>query len=245
MKSLSTLETAFEDTSGIECLYFFRYRGDAGDFKEIPVITERQRKVDSYTGDSAEFFRARALAPRKDVRKDFQNNANSVSVTVCHKRKSVRFGPKGNIIMIQKGCGLGSALMSHVIERLLITGCGDYTVEPGSLSGGDGFNPDKRLRRNKFYARHGFALVSTTGDGAVGLDVVQGEFSADTVGALTPSLRPDTSLCDWSTSQMYSFQNQMAGASANRRLAEVQDWYRHRLGGWGRMVANKLRIPIR
>lgn len=37
MQSLSSLETAFEDLAGIECLYFFRCKGDAGDFKKIPV----------------------------------------------------------------------------------------------------------------------------------------------------------------------------------------------------------------
>lgn len=243
MESLSSLEMAFEKTACVECLYFYRYKGGSGDFMEIPVITERQWKLDTETGGGVEFFRARALAPKGG--KHFQNNANSVSVTVCHKRKRVRFGPLGNIIMIQKGVGLGSALMSHVIETLQNTGYGDYRVEPGELSGADGFDPDKRLRRNRFYLRIGFELVSTTGMGEVGLDVAKGKFSADTVGALTPCLRPDTSLCDWSTSQTYSFQNKIAGATAKRRLAEVQDWYRNRLGGWGRMVANRLRIPIR
>jgi GNAT superfamily N-acetyltransferase len=243
MKSLSSLEIAFEDMTGVECLLFFRYKGDAGDFKEIPVITERHWKVDSETGDRAEFFRARALAPN-NIGKDFHSKANSVSVTVCHKRKRVRFGPQGSIIMLQKGVGLGSALMSHVIERLQSTGCGGYAVESGFLSGArDGADPENRLRRNKFYARLGFELSSTSGE--TGLEVVEGKFSAESVGVLTPCLRPDSTLCDWSTSQTYAFQKQMAGATAKRRLAEVQDWYRNRLGGWGRMVANRLRIPIR
>ena len=242
MQTLSSLETAFEDMAGIECLYFFRYKSDSGDFMEIPVITERHWKESIETGDRAEYFRARALA-KNNSRKDFQTLANSVSVTVCHTRKLVRFGPKGNIIMLQKGIGLGSALMSHVIECLQSTGCSDYAVESGVLSWSDAEKPVSRLRRNKFYARHGFELISNAGDG--GLAVVDGRFGAASVAVLTASLRPDTSLCDWSTSQMYVFQNQMAGANAKRRLEEVQDWYRHKLGRWGRMAANKLRIPIR
>lgn len=242
MQSLSRLETAFEGTAGIERLLFFRYKTDTGNYKEIPVVTERYWTGDGVSGAKSEYFSARALAGNNG-RKDFRAQANSVSVTVCHTRRVVRFGPKGNIVMLQKGIGLGSALMSHVIERLLSTGCDDYAVESGTLSGADAVKPGNLVRRNKFYIRHGFELSSAMG--SAGLAVVEGHFGAASVSQLTPSLRPDTSMCDWSTVQLHSFQEQMDGSNAKRALGQLQDWYRHRLGVLGRLVVNRLRIPIR
>lgn len=88
---------------------------------------------------------------------EFVSARNAVQVLVDTQSQSATFGPRGNILMTERGCGLGTALMSAVVDWL-IQHYPDAQVKRGTLSEVDATD-DNRERRNRFYRKHGFDLV--------------------------------------------------------------------------------------
>ncbi|MCI3943197.1 hypothetical protein K0038_00185 [Pseudomonas syringae] len=161
-----------------------------------PVITEHA-KSDLNIGSPGqyEFFRARTKS-NEEPDADFHPWWNSISVTVCHTTRAVKFGPTGQLIMHPQNIRLGPNLMACVIKWLEHQDIANYTVENGLLSWRDAETDAARLQRNKFYTAFGFDLVGNSGT-QHGLEVVDGTFGAATVGALIIPDRYQTGLVPW------------------------------------------------
>lgn len=82
---------------------------------------------------------------------------NAVQVLVDTQSQSATFGPRGNILMTERGCGLGTVLMSAVVDWLM-KHYPDVEVKRGSLSEVDATD-ENRERRNRFYRKHGFDVI--------------------------------------------------------------------------------------
>ncbi|MBX8573821.1 hypothetical protein [Pseudomonas cichorii] len=141
------------------------------------------------------FFRARTKS-NEALHADFHPWWNSISVTVCHTTKAVKFGPTGQMSMHPQNIRLGPNLMACVIKWLERQNIADYTVEQGKLAWMDAQTDADRLQRNKFYAAFGFQLVDGSGT-KHGLEVVGGAFGATTVGALSVPKRYQKGLIPW------------------------------------------------
>jgi len=85
---------------------------------------------------------------------------NIVQATVCKKTKKVHFGPKESIMVSPQGLGIGTYLISRVIEWLK-ENYPSYNVCPISLSPVDAESPENRARRNAFYKNRGFEMAFT------------------------------------------------------------------------------------
>lgn len=162
----------------------------------IPVVTEHTRSgIEIDPDGDYEFFSARASVSNME-RFNFHDWHNQVSVTLCHKTKRMKIGPTGQLIMYQRGIGLGPALMACVIGWLKKQNVEHYTISRGFLSRVDAETDQDREQRNRFYMAFGFTLSNWNGS-INGLDVVDGHFTASNVGALSVPERYQNRLKPW------------------------------------------------
>lgn len=137
-----------------------------------------------------DLFRARA--EKSDVvDSPFHPWGNSISVAVCHKTRTVMFGPVGQIQMYPTGSGLGPALMAKVIGWLHESKLHSYSIAAGGLSNDTVRTDEARIQRNLFYMNFGFVLTGSDNDKAAaeGIEVLSGSFSAPSVGDLVVPAR--------------------------------------------------------
>lgn len=208
-----------------------------------PVITEYVRTgLDQGPSDQYEFFRARA-AHRGVVNANFHICHNQVSVTICHQTETVKFGPVGQLIMETRGIGLGPSLMARVIDWLLAQGISHYAIEPGSLAGVDASTDNDRLQRNRFYEAFGFRLSNWDGS-QTGLDVVDGTFTADSVGTLAVPLRYQSRLQDWPTFE-YNLRNERQHGVESLSEHKLIDEWTHGKSWIGRRILEWWKWPVR
>ncbi len=154
--SLESAEIKFAKAPDPAARWFVRLRTPDD---EAIVLEVRERE---HVNGSKHFFRAearpiwRAWGEWLSFEKgEFHPLHNAVQVTVDTVEGAAKFGPKGNIIMIPPGCGLGSYLMSRVI-RWLKEKYPDFQVLYGHLSGNDARDEENRKCRNRFYEKHNF-----------------------------------------------------------------------------------------
>lgn len=105
--------------------------------------------------------------------------SNSFSCTICKTSQAVRFGPKGNLGMLNseyRNRGLGRFCMAFLVRRLLSEGLGDYKVASPSLSSQDARNEHDKFVRNNFYNNSGFHFND--------INIKDGRCSAPNVSAL-------------------------------------------------------------
>ncbi|MBW8308362.1 MAG: hypothetical protein K0M45_01760 [Candidatus Paracaedibacteraceae bacterium] len=117
------------------------------------------------------------------IREKYEHLRNSLQITVCNRTKTAKFGPKGNITANPHGLGIGTYLLSKVIEWAQKS-YPDYKVAYGSLSSVDGYG-EKGKRRNAFYRNRGFHLSFEDADEA------EGHFSADQISQLNARWNKD------------------------------------------------------
>lgn len=187
MTDLKTASQEMEATCKLDNLYLFE--SQPMEENNLLFIVATEYDASPKTPDSSsqyEYFRARAERPY-DHSDPLHRWDNSISATVCHSTKTVRFGPVSRIQMAPEGHRLGPALMAKVIEWLHSKDLHAYGIEPGSLSGSTVSTDKLRERRNAFYMDAGFILTGSDGNGATaaGLDVLNGHFTANSVGELT------------------------------------------------------------
>lgn len=206
----------------VEHLMVFEYHDGVGRVV-IPVITERvQTALDGGPAGQYEFFRARATH-QSALKADFHSWHSQVSVTVCHATKSVKFGPSGQLIMGQRGIGLGPSLMACVITWLISKKIPEYSIDPGSLSVVDAKTEPDRHQRNKFYMAFGLTLWDPCGP-ARGLDVVDGFFGAENVGALNIPDRYTNRLQAWTTFAPALRTEREQGVANLTELKKIDKW---------------------
>lgn len=170
-----------------------------------------------------ELFRARA-EKSGEIDSPFHPWGNSISVAVCHQTKTVMFGPVGQIQMYPEGYGLGPALMAKVIEWLQHSNLHSYNIAPGGLSDSTVKTEPARIQRNLFYMNFGFDLVGSDKHKApaVGIEVLNGNFSAPSVGDLVvPAryaklLRKSADFYSDVSTERTDFQNLMHDVSGDR-----------------------------
>jgi hypothetical protein len=118
-----------------------------------------------YENDYVEFYRTQfrgiAIQDQKTSawRMDstqYQTLNDTIQVTVSKNNRSIKFGPLGHIIISSKGLGIGTYLISKVIDWCKIN-YPDYAVRHGGLSSVDA-SIDNKERRNAFYRNRGFRL---------------------------------------------------------------------------------------
>lgn len=189
----------------------------------IPVITEHTRSgIDIDPNGDYEFFCARAPHPG-GIGSTFHTWHNQVSVTLCHKTKQIKIGPTGQLIMNQRGIGLGPALMASVISWLKNQKVDDYTIDPGFLADVDAGTDYEREQRNRFYMAFGFTLSNLDGS-QTGLDVVGGSFTADNVGALSVPPRYQNRLKPWFPFAAHLKDERECGVHNLRELKDIDRW---------------------
>lgn len=229
-------EIKFEKKAIVLALKVFRSEIE-GDLI-LPVLLEHAESKDDF--EDLEYFRARTVNFASGIFGGLANTRDSVSVMVCHNTKSVKFGPKGHIIVTNNGRGVGSALMSSVIGWLQSKRLDDYQVRNGDLAIVDARTQEDQERRNRFYMRHGFRLSDK--DGADGVDVKEGSFGAKSVACLIPKLREGTSILEWKELNLkVNEYKRNARSGAEYRLG-IGDWYRN-LGGFSKYFLRKSRFP--
>ncbi|MFT8551070.1 MAG: hypothetical protein ABF739_08290 [Acetobacter okinawensis] len=86
--------------------------------------------------------------------RQFHRFENAIQVVVDTEGSTAMFGPTSQIGMSERGIGLGSALMSKVIQWLK-TEYPDAEVRAGTLAAPQA-GADNKARRNRFYESHGF-----------------------------------------------------------------------------------------
>ncbi|MBM5458671.1 GNAT family N-acetyltransferase [Pseudomonas sp. P66] len=207
-----------------------------------PVVTEYTRAaVGSAPEGQYEFFRARAVHSSA-MGSSFHGWHNQVSITICHLTKQVKIGPTGQLIMSHRGRGLGPALMACVITWLKERGVPEYTIAPGFLSSVDASSDAAREQRNRFYMAFGFVLSKYDGT-QTGLDVVEGSFTAENVGALTVPDRYQDRLKPW-----FDFEDELKDEreSGVRCLAELKamDQWTHNKSSFGRWLLRIMGWPV-
>lgn len=154
--SLESAEVKFEKAADPAARWFIRLRTpDDG----AVVLEVRARE---HLDGTKHFFRAEARPVWRErtewpsfEKGQFHSLQNAIQVTVDTAEGAAKFGPKGNIIMSPRGCGLGSYLMSRVI-RWLKESYPDVRVIRGQLSGSDARNEEDAKHRNQFYRKHNF-----------------------------------------------------------------------------------------
>ncbi|MDI5832610.1 hypothetical protein OCF84_21185 (plasmid) [Shewanella xiamenensis] len=101
-----------------------------------------------------------------EIEPEFKNLYDTFQIIIDNHKKSIRFGPVGNIILTKnRGIGLGSFCMSILIERIQ-NRYRDYTIIDGSLSAVDAAIKENWLSRDAFYQNLGFVVeVDSDGDG--------------------------------------------------------------------------------
>lgn len=201
------------------------YEFQRGDQRNVmPVITEHVRTQLEFDPVSEyEFFRARATHPNAAFGNSFHGFHNQVSVTVRHDTKEVKFGPSGHLIMSEQGIRLGPALMASVIEWLKSQDVSAYTIDPGWLSSVDAKTIEARVQRNKFYMAFGFQL-SNYERTELGIDVVDGSFTATNVGALSVPDRYKNMLQPWETFELGLRSERECGVQNVAELKLVDQW---------------------
>lgn len=187
MTALKSASQDMELTCRLENLYLFESQPTAKAKQLFLVATEYGASLTPEgVPPQYEYFRARAEKPY-DHADPLDRWENSISVTVCHHTNAVRFGPVSQVQMNPEGHRLGPALMAKVIEWLHSKKLHSYVIEPGSLSSSTVSTDQAREYRNAFYIGAGFTLSGSNGNGAtaVGMDVLNGNFTAESVGHLT------------------------------------------------------------
>ncbi|MGF6281891.1 hypothetical protein ABH908_000076 [Pseudomonas frederiksbergensis] len=184
---LLTVANSLESPYVLDELYLFESnRGNKSNSLHI-VGTEhcKVRGTGSDTSLRYELFRARAEKSGNRL-PPFDSWENSISVAVCHKTMTVRFGPVGRIQMNPEGVGIGPALMAKVINWLHESKLHSYSIAAGGLSHATVKTDEARIQRNLFYLNFGFALVGSDKykAPAEGIEVLNGNFSAPSVGDL-------------------------------------------------------------
>ncbi len=180
--SLKPISHQLENLCQIEKLFLLERQTRFGRVL-YPLITEHVKSgLDIGSPGQYEFFRARTKSDDA-LHADFHPWWNSISVTVCHTTRAIKFGPTGQLIMHPQNIRLGPNLMACIIKWLQRQDIADYIVENGSLSRVDAQTEAARLQRNKFYTAFGFQLVDSSGT-KHGLEVADGTFGAATVGEL-------------------------------------------------------------
>lgn len=220
------------------------YEYQTGTYRIVtPVITEHVHTgLDQGPADQYEFFRARATH-RQAINANFHICHNQVSVTVCHQTETVKFGPSGQLIMEKRGIGLGPSLMACVIDWLLARGISHYAIDPGSLAGVDASNDNDRLQRNRFYKAFGFRLSNWNGT-QVDLDVVDGTFTADNVGALSVPERYKRRLQYWPTFESNLRDERQLGVESLAEHKCIDEWT-HGKSWIGRKILEWWKWPVR
>jgi len=188
MTSLKQVQMDMEPLATVREVYLFESPRETG--RVLLIVALEQAHITSSRDSHQlkpdfEYFRARAEMPQGHG-KHFDLFGNSISVTVCHNTQTVMFGPTSQIQMYPEGHGLGPALMARVIAWLHATKLQAYTVQSGLLSSATVGTPEERIRRNRFYTNVGFTVTGSNlnQQPAVGDDVVNGQFIAQTVGQL-------------------------------------------------------------
>ncbi|MNJ35376.1 hypothetical protein D3C77_301110 [compost metagenome] len=138
-------------------------------------------------GYKFEYYQVSAPAPHKQEGLappySYRLTENTISATICHNEKIVRFGPINSIRVNPRKFGIGSALMGQVIDWLQSQQLGDYSVEPGTLAEVHTIEKTAQINRNRFYMSHGFELISKCGT-LHGENVIEGKFTASSISAL-------------------------------------------------------------
>ncbi|UMZ11910.1 hypothetical protein I9018_31345 [Pseudomonas sp. MPFS] len=226
----------------VKHMFIFEYQ--VGSFRKvIPVITEHVRtSLNSSQQGQYEFFRARATHDHA-ITGDFHPYHNSVSVTLCHVTKQIKIGPTGELIMGTQGIRLGPSLMSCVLTWLKKQRVDDYTIDPGTLSRVDAETTKDREQRNRFYMAFGFTLHNWD-KSITGLDVVDGAFTAENVGALSVPERYQNMLQPWKAFH-YDLQfEREIGVSSLCELRDIDQWT-HSKSWVGRWLLRRWGWPVR
>ncbi|MBU4634043.1 hypothetical protein [Pseudomonas chlororaphis] len=220
--SLKNVSIRLEQRCQVKHLLVFQHQ--SGSYRSLlPVITEHVRTNLDYGPEGQyEFFRARATHPGA-VNANFHSFHNQVSVTVCHVTKMVKFGPIGQLIMAQRGIGLGPSLMARVVGWLTAQRIPDYGIEPGSLSPVDASTEKDRLQRNRFYLAFGFRLSNWNGT-QTSLEVVEGSFTADKVGDLSVPTRYQDRLQDWPSFELNLRDERWQGVENLSEHKLIDEW---------------------
>lgn len=95
----------------------------------------------------------------------YSTRANIFDCTVDKLNEQVKFGPTGNLGMIEdiyRGQGIGSYALSKIINRLKEKNFNHYTVKPLHLSLVDATTDEDTLNRNHFYMGLGFYIESVS-----------------------------------------------------------------------------------
>lgn len=189
---LLTVANSLESPYVLDELYLFESsRGNKPNI--LHIVGTEHCKVPGTGNDTSlryELFRARAEKTGNRL-PPFDHWENSISVAVCHKTMTVRFGPVGRIQMKPESMGLGPALMAKVINWLHESKLHSYNIAAGGLSHSTVKTDEGRIQRNLFYMNFGFELVGSDKQNApaVGIEVLNGNFSAATVGDLVVPAR--------------------------------------------------------
>lgn len=250
--SLKSLSHQLEILCQVERLFLLERQTRSGRVL-FPVITEYAKSsLDIGNPGQYEFFRARTKSDEA-LHADFHPWWNSISVTVCHTTKAVKFGPTGQLIMHPQNVRLGPHLMACVIKWLECQNIADYTVENGSLSWRDAETDAARLQRNKFYTAFGFHLTDSSST-RHGLEVLGGNFGAACVGALTVPERYETGLVSW---DQFACALETEREEGVRNLAELKEVDRFtdrksffgkwllKLWGWGAPFDTRHKTPLK
>ncbi|MHC5194765.1 hypothetical protein ACYSUW_13520 [Pseudomonas frederiksbergensis] len=189
---LLTVANSLESPYVLDELYLFESnRGKKPNILHI-VGTEHCKVPGTGSDTSLRYELFRARAEKKGNRlPPFDPWENSISVAVCHRTMTVRFGPVGRIQMNPEGMGIGPALMAKVIDWLHESGLHSYNIAAGGLSSSTVQTDEARIQRNLFYMNFGFELVGSDKHKVptVGIEVLNGNFSAPTVGDLVVPAR--------------------------------------------------------
>jgi len=207
----------------------------------LPVITEHAHTELELPEGVFQFFRARATHPCAPFEKSFHGTHNQISVTVCHGTRKVKFGPWGDILMTERGIGLGPCLMACVIEWLKAQELGEYSIDQGKLVSSDANTELKRFQRNRFYEAFGFQLSDSDGK-VIGLDVKDGSFTADNVGALSVPERYQGMLRPWEQFEPKLRAERAAGVRHLNELKKLDGWA---YGRWFlKLLMRGWKIPV-
>lgn len=155
--------------------------GLTADSWKLGVVQFSRAEIDGFDFFRAQYrtlaqFQGEHLWPVQRNRIGGLSDAVQISVDVRHR--VAKFGPKGNIIMRDKGLGIGSYLMAKTIQWAK-THYPDAKVMPGELSSVDARDAQHQQRRNQFYKKQGFQFKFYDG-----CEKISGHFFADRIDGL-------------------------------------------------------------
>lgn len=174
---------------------------------EIQEHENRFGQYRFYRAEARLLWREYQFGVTADLRQ-FHRFENAIQVVVDTEESTAMFGPTSQISMSERGIGLGSALMSKVIQWLK-TEYPDAEVRAGTLAAPQA-EADNKARRNRFYESHGFDVEYYDAEQK------SGSFKKKRAGDLYDKPIKGTAMCLDDIIKLYDNEHQKAKNQRNR-----------------------------